>query len=140
LREDEVTTKLPPLHSLLIDPRAFVVHVVEAFILNYVNKGTTGIEPGQLESLLDGAFSIQRAVPPSPWRPIETAPKSATHKIDIWAKRWIARDDKFIYNRFTDCYWYVPARESNREPHWERVPEDWCATHWTPLPLDGPRS
>lgn len=67
------------------------------------------------------------------WQKIETAPKDGT-KVDLWAKCWRAYNDSWEYQRFPDCWWYVPGHEANRRPHWQGLGDGWCPTHWQPLP------
>lgn len=58
------------------------------------------------------------------WKNIMTAP--TTGRIDIWAKRWIAKEDEFEFKRFPDCFW--------RSTHFSGMPKEWCPTHWLPAP------
>jgi len=69
------------------------------------------------------------------WQPIETCPKDGT-EFDVWAKRWIASDDKFIYRRFADSTWLT--RQQAGKPG-VVIDDGWRPTHWMPIP-DGPRT
>jgi hypothetical protein len=62
------------------------------------------------------------------WQPIETAPKrdSNSPEVDLWAKCWVARDDKFVFRRFPDCSW--------SGTRWMGLSPEWRATHWRQLP------
>jgi len=66
------------------------------------------------------------------WRPIASAPKDRT--IDIAAKHWNPRTDKFEMARFTDCKWFVPDPMTKREPHFYGVAADWRPVYWMEIP------
>lgn len=57
------------------------------------------------------------------WRYIESAPLDG--KFDVWAKRWVAKDDSFEQRRFTDCFW--------RRTYIAGCPKEWKPTHWIPI-------
>lgn len=71
----------------------------------------------------------------SDWYAIASAPKD--RKIDLWAKIWIARSDKFEAERFPDCRWDVGDSMCNRRPSWSGLPKEWHPTHWMEKP-NGP--
>lgn len=58
------------------------------------------------------------------WNLMATAP--IDRKIDIFAKRWVARTDEFEFKRFVDCTW--------RGTYFGGCPKDWFPTHWMPVP------
>ena len=64
------------------------------------------------------------------WQPIETAPK--TGRVDLWAKRWMARTDRFTYARFPDCRWNPSV--DDRPDRWVGLQDGWRPTHWRPIP------
>jgi hypothetical protein len=57
------------------------------------------------------------------WRYIESAPLEG--RFDVWAKRWVSKDDSFEHRRFTDCFW--------RSTHISGCPKEWKPTHWCPI-------
>jgi hypothetical protein len=83
----------------------------------------------------------------SEWQPIATAPKQSPHDglIDILAKTWNAKTDRFQYRRFVDCYW-LKDRERWCSVDWDSplpmasynedrfIPDKWHPSHWMPRP------
>lgn len=67
------------------------------------------------------------------WQPVNTAPKDGT-KIDILAKCWMSENDRFVYRRFTDCFWTYGDSMTGRNARWIGVDVSYCPTHWMPLP------
>ena len=75
------------------------------------------------------------------WRTIDSAPRGNISsvppkiengpRIDIFAKRWRAEDDTFLYRRFTDVR-YVYGLDGHGG--WEGIDGAWKPTHWMPLP------
>lgn len=67
------------------------------------------------------------------WRPIESAPKDGT-LIDLWAKCWTSHNDKWMYQRFPNCYWCDHKFIDNAKPEWVNLNKEWFPTHWMPIP------
>lgn len=78
------------------------------------------------------------------WQPIETAKKKgergrygdwtpAPH-IDILAKFWDIDTDKFVFGRFTNCYWDNGDDMTNRKGSWRGVDQGWRPVAWMPIP------
>ena len=67
------------------------------------------------------------------WQPIATAPTDGT-RVDLWAKHWLAYNDSFVWQRFSNCYWTDSKYIDNAKPHWVNIDTGWCPTHWMPLP------
>lgn len=66
------------------------------------------------------------------WRPMADAPKSGV--IDIAAKWWDARKDRFEVRRFCDCRWDLGDSLVNRPPKWRGVEDGWRPIAWRPVP------
>lgn len=62
------------------------------------------------------------------WKPIKTAPQTGSPRIDLWAKWWNPKTDKFEYDRVPDCYWGVSTQT------WVGLDSEWRATHWMEIP------
>ncbi|MEH3117142.1 MAG: hypothetical protein PGN25_05900 [Methylorubrum populi] len=66
------------------------------------------------------------------WNDIETAPKD--RKVDLWGKIWLADGDRFVGERYPDCWWDSGDSMGNRKPEWSGLPKGWRATHWMERP------
>ena len=69
------------------------------------------------------------------WHSLNTAPKD--RKIDLWAKAWLPKHDRFEHQRFPDCRWDTGDSVCNRGPSWSGLPKEWHPTHWMERP-EGP--
>lgn len=69
------------------------------------------------------------------WQPIACAPKDGSY-FDVWAKSWIASQDRFEFRRFTDCYFARPLDSAfdSQRTELNGVEKDWCAVHWIAPP------
>jgi hypothetical protein len=72
----------------------------------------------------------------SDWQPIETAPKDGT-RVDLWAKTWIASQDRFEYQRFPNCWW-IKGGDFGGRSYWVDLDKHWYPTHWMLLPAPPP--